>query len=61
MLAKYTKEIKDGVMEPQRSQSKFIYTQNKFPLKNIAQKIISCAIEVHSILGLGFFDSVYPV
>jgi len=31
----------------------------EFPLKNITEKIISCAIEVHSILGPGLLESVY--
>lgn len=34
--------------------------QNKeFPLKDITEKIISCAIEVHSALGPGLLESLY--
>jgi len=31
----------------------------EFPLKDITEKIIGCAIEVHSTLGPGLLESVY--
>lgn len=34
-------------------------TPKEFPLKEITQRIISCAIEVHSTLGPGLLESVY--
>jgi GxxExxY protein len=33
--------------------------QKEFPLKDITEKIIACAIEVHSTLGPGLLESVY--
>lgn len=36
-----------------------LYSQKEFPLKDITEKIIGCAIEVHSILGPGLSESVY--
>ncbi len=33
--------------------------QAEFPLKDLTEKIISCAIEVHSTLGPGLLESVY--
>ncbi len=38
-------------MKPQSAQRNTLYTQKEFPLKDITERIISCAIEVHSILG----------
>ncbi len=35
------------------------YAAREFPLKEITEKIISCALEVHSILGPGLLESVY--
>jgi hypothetical protein len=35
-------------MKPQRAQRNTLCTQNVFPLKDITERIISCAIEVHS-------------
>lgn len=46
-------------MKPQRSRSFPLRTQKEFPLKDITEKIISCAIEVHSTLGPGLLESVY--
>ena len=37
----------------------FMYSPKEFPLKETTQRIISCAIEVHSILGPGLLESVY--
>ncbi len=47
--------------KPQRSQSKFnsLCSPKEFPLKDITEKIIACAIEVHSTLGPGLLESVY--
>jgi GxxExxY protein len=46
-------------MKPQRSRSFPLCTQKEFPLKDITEKIIACAIEVHSTLGPGLLESVY--
>ena len=35
------------------------YRATKYPFKDITEKIISCAIEVHSNLGPGLLESVY--
>ena len=35
------------------------FSQKEFPLKDITERIISCAIEVHSTLGPGLLESVY--
>ena len=47
---------KDG-----RSQSRFssLCSPKEFSLKDITEKIIACAIEVHSTLGPGLLESVY--
>ena len=34
-------------------------SQKEFPLKEITERIISCAMEVHSTLGPGLLESVY--
>ena len=46
-------------MKPQRAQSFSLCSPNEFPLKDITEKIISCALEVHSTLGPGLLESVY--
>lgn len=46
-------------MEPQRAQRDTLCDQKEYPLKLITEKIISCAIEVHSTLGPGLLESVY--
>ena len=43
----------------QRSRSFPLRTQKEFPLRVITEKIIACAIEVHSTLGPGLLESVY--
>ena len=43
-------------MKPQSTLSNSLCTQSDFPLKDITEKIISCAIEVHSILGPGLLE-----
>jgi GxxExxY protein len=44
---------------PSGTPRKSLWTQKDFPLKDITQQILSCAIEVHSILGPGLLESVY--
>ncbi|MFH1287631.1 MAG: GxxExxY protein [bacterium] len=34
-------------------------SQREFPLKDITNRIISCAMEIHSTLGPGLLESVY--
>jgi len=46
-------------MKPQRPQRNTLCTQKEFPLKDITERIISCSIEVHSILGPGLLENVY--
>ena len=46
-------------MKPQRAQRNTLCTQKEFPLKDVTERIISCAIEVHSTLGPGLLESVY--
>jgi GxxExxY protein len=43
-------------MKPQRFS---LCSPNEFPLKEITEKIISCALEVHSTFGPGLLESVY--
>ena len=38
-------------MKPQSAQRKTLCTQKEFPLKEITDQIIACAIEVHKTLG----------
>ncbi len=45
---------KENIVKPQRSQSSI-----RYPFKDITEKIISCAIEVHSILGPGLLENLY--
>lgn len=42
-----------------RAKIKSLCSQNEFPLKDITEKIIASAIEVHSALGPGLLESVY--
>jgi len=46
-------------MKPQRAQRIPLCSPKEFPLKDITERIISCAIEVHSRLGPGLLESVY--
>jgi len=46
-------------MKPQRAQRKTLCSPGEFPLKKITERIISCAIEVHSSLGPGLLENVY--
>ena len=36
-----------------------MYPQKEFPLKDITERIISCAIEVHRTLGPGLLETLY--
>jgi len=46
-------------MEPQSTQRNSLRTQKDFPLKDVTEKIISCAMEVHSTIGPGLLESIY--
>ena len=37
-------------MKPQRAQRFSLFSPKEFPLKVITEKVISCALEVHSTL-----------
>ena len=45
--------------KPQRTQRNTLCAKKEFPLKDITERIISCAIEVHSTLGPGLLENVY--
>jgi hypothetical protein len=46
-------------MKPQRPQSKILRTPKEYPFKDITEKIISCALGVHSMLGPGLFKNIH--
>jgi GxxExxY protein len=46
-------------MKPQRTQRNTLNTLKEYPFKEITEKIISCAIEVHSLLGPGLLENLY--
>lgn len=46
-------------MKPQSPQRDPPCPQKEFPLREVTEKIISCAIEVHSALGPGLLESLY--
>ncbi len=46
-------------MKPQRPQRKTLRTLKEYTFKDITEKIISCAIEVHSSLGPGLLENLY--
>ena len=46
-------------MKPQSPQRNTLCSPKEFPLKDITERIISCAIEVHSTLGPGLLENVY--
>ncbi len=46
-------------MKPQSTQRDSLCSSKEFPLRDITERIISCAIEVHSTLGPGLLESVY--
>ena len=37
----------------------FAFSPKEYPLKEITERIISCAMEVHSTLGPGLLESIY--
>ncbi len=45
--------------EPRWSRSFALCAQNEFPLNDVTERIIACAMEVHSTLGPGLLESVY--
>jgi GxxExxY protein len=45
-------------MKPQRAQ-RTLCSPEEFPLKDVTERIISCAIEVHKALGPGLLENVY--
>jgi GxxExxY protein len=46
-------------MKPQSPQRNTLRTLKEYPFKDITEKIISCAIEVHSSLGPGLLENLY--
>jgi GxxExxY protein len=46
-------------MKPQSSRRKTLCSPGEYPLKDVTERIIACAIEVHSALGPGLLGSVY--
>jgi GxxExxY protein len=46
-------------MKPQSAPRSSLCTQNNFPLRDITETIISCAMEVHSAIGPGLLESIY--
>jgi GxxExxY protein len=46
-------------MKPQRPQRNTLRTLKEYPFKDITEKIISCAIEVYSLLGPGLLENLY--
>jgi GxxExxY protein len=46
-------------MKPQSAQRHPLCSPQEFLFKEITEKIISCALEVHSTLGPGLLESVY--
>jgi hypothetical protein len=46
-------------MKPQRPQRNTLRTLKEYPFKDITEKIISCAIEVHASLGPGLLENLY--
>ena len=53
------RKIEAAYMEPQSTQRNSLCTQKDFPLKDVTEKIISCALEVHSTIGPGLLESIY--
>lgn len=46
-------------MKPQRSQRNLKNFKDKYPLKDITGRIISCGLEVHTRLGPGLLEKLY--
>jgi hypothetical protein len=45
--------------EPQSAWRKTLCSPGEYPLKDVTERIIACAIEVHSTLGPRLLESVY--
>lgn len=48
-----------NTIKPQRTQRSTLRTQKEYPHKDITEKIISCAIKVHTTLGPGLLENLY--
>ena len=46
-------------MKPQSPQRNTLSTPNEYSFKEITQKIISYALEIHSLLGPGLLENLY--
>ena len=46
-------------MKPQRPQRNTLSTPKEYLFKEITEKIISCALEIHSSLGPGLLENLY--
>ena len=46
-------------MKPQRPLRDTLCSQKEFPLSDITEQILSCAMEVHSTLGPGLLENIY--
>jgi GxxExxY protein len=46
-------------MKPQSPQRNSLRSPNKYPHKEITERIISCAIKIHSVLGPGLLENLY--
>jgi GxxExxY protein len=46
-------------MALQRTQRNALGSQKTYPLQDVTERIISCAIEVHSSLGPGLLENIY--
>jgi GxxExxY protein len=49
----------EGNHRGHRGKFNSLCTPNEYPLKDVTERIISCAIEVHSTLGPGLLESIY--
>ena len=49
----------DKKMKPQRPQRNTMIAPKEYPLKEITEKIISCALDIHSSLGPGLLENLY--
>ena len=45
--------------KPQRPQRNTLSTLKEYPFKEITEKIISCALEIHSSLGPSLLENLY--
>lgn len=46
-------------MKPQSAQRNSLCSPKEYPLRGVTERIISCAMEVHSTLGPGLLESIY--